>query len=50
MTSQFTVDNEGVGASGLLTMAVDSSSGKDFTRLRLMQPGPGCRSGAEQRD
>ncbi len=30
MSSQFTVDNEGVGASGLLTMAVDSTSNKDF--------------------
>ena len=32
MSSQFTLDNEGVGASGLLTMAVDASSGKDFTQ------------------
>ena len=35
MSSQFTIDNEGVGASGLLTMAVDSTSGKDFTQSDL---------------
>jgi len=32
MSSQFTVDNEGVGSSGLLTMAVDSTASKDFTQ------------------
>ena len=32
MSSQFVVDNEGVGASGLLTMAVDASTDKDFTQ------------------
>lgn len=35
MASQFTIDNEGVGASGLLTLAVDSSTGKDFTQSDL---------------
>jgi len=32
MASQFTIDNEGVGASGLLTLAVDSTADKDFTQ------------------
>ncbi len=32
MASQFTVDNDGVGASGLLTMRIDTTSGKDFTQ------------------
>lgn len=35
MASQFTVDNEGVGATGLLTMYVDSTSSKDFTQTDL---------------
>jgi hypothetical protein len=35
MSSQFIVDNEGVGASGLLTMAVDASADKDFTQEDL---------------
>ena len=35
MASQFVVDNEGVGATGLLTMKVDASSGKDFTQADL---------------
>ncbi len=35
MSSQFIVDNEGVGASGLLTMAVDASAGKDFNQTDL---------------
>ncbi|MBL7190374.1 hypothetical protein ISS30_01670 [bacterium] len=32
MASQFVIDNEGVGSSGLLTMAVDSTADKDFTQ------------------
>ena len=32
MSSQFVVDNEGVGASALLTMHVDSTADKDFTQ------------------
>lgn len=35
MASQFTVDNEGVGATGLLTMYVDSTASKDFTQTDL---------------
>jgi hypothetical protein len=35
MSSQFTIDNEGVGATGLLTMAVDISTDKDFTQTDL---------------
>ncbi len=35
MSSQFIIDNEGVGASGLLTMAVDASTDKDFTQTDL---------------
>jgi len=32
MASQFIVDNEGVGATGLLTMTVDTTANKDFTQ------------------
>lgn len=35
MSSQFVIDNEGVGASGLLTMAVDATADKDFTQSDL---------------
>ena len=35
MASQFIIDNEGVGASGLLTMAVDATADKDFTQTDL---------------
>ena len=35
MSSQFIIDNEGVGASGLLTMSVDASADKDFTQTDL---------------
>ena len=35
MSSQFVIDNEGVGSSALLTMAVDSTADKDFTQTDL---------------
>lgn len=35
MSSQFVVDNEGVGSTGLLTMAVDATADKDFTQDEL---------------
>jgi len=35
MASQFTIDNEGVGAAGLLTMQVDATADKDFTQADL---------------
>ena len=35
MSSQFIIDNEGVGSSALLTMAVDSTANKDFTQTDL---------------
>jgi hypothetical protein len=35
MASQFVVDNEGIGMHPLLTLGVDTTSGKDFTQTDL---------------
>jgi hypothetical protein len=46
MASQFTIDNEGVGATGLLTLNVDASTDKDFTQDDLDSNLTACKISA----